>query len=350
MHRTTAITTRSAFAVLCFIFSIAKAAAPSSVAELDLEPWITVDASGHASTVTPVLTTVDGRATTIDPAPATLIASSASSATDTNLKTTSTFTSSGTIPSSTGGGAFQICHNLKGEFAPFCKPDNGSSVYVDETYYVTWDTKYFPGSNNSVFVQANYVNASGGGVQAFQSSLTHNNAGFIAWTIDKAWLKNMPSNNVTLFITPTDSTVASSVQGPTLMVTTSPSPEPYRQPSAKPPKGTSLFIALPTVLAFILLCLFGTYYWNRKHRIIGLGNVMGRRNGYGTRQSRSQRLGLGRKQKKDQGILLREQELTSGGQYKDSPVRTQDPAMHYRDEMSWEDGDLFRDEARWHAE
>lgn len=186
-------------------------------------------------------------------------------------------------------------------------------------------------------------------MQAFQSSLTNNNAGFVAWTIDKAWLKDMPFNNVTLFITPTDSTVASSVEGPTLMVTTSPSPEPYRQPNAKAPKGASLFIALPTVLAFILLCIFGTYYWNRKHRILGLGNVMGRRNGYGSGQSRSQRLGLGRKSKKDQGIMLREQGLTSEGQYKDIPARTEDPAMHYRDEMSWESRDHFRDEARWHA-
>jgi hypothetical protein len=102
-----------------------------SFIELDPEPWVTVDASGHASTVTPVITTVDGTATTIDPAPATLTASSASSAIDASLTTTS----SGTTPSTTGGGAFQICHNLKGEFAPFCKPDNGSSVYVDETYY-----------------------------------------------------------------------------------------------------------------------------------------------------------------------------------------------------------------------
>jgi hypothetical protein len=159
----------------------------------------------------------------------------------------------------------------------------------------------------------------------------------------------MHFNNVTLFITPTDSTAASSVQGPIIMVTTSPSPEPYRQPKAKPPKGASLFIALPTVLAFIFLCIFGTYYWNRKHRTIGVGNVMGRRNGYGSGQSRSQRLGLGRKSRKDQGILLREQELTSEGQYKDVPARTEDPAMHFRDEMSWEDGDQFREEARWHA-
>ncbi|PQE20736.1 hypothetical protein CJF30_00002061 [Rutstroemia sp. NJR-2017a BBW] len=332
----TSVTTRCVLAVGWLIFSIARAS-PVSAAEQD------------ASTVTAKITSVDGTATTTDPAPATLTASSASSATDASLTTTSTSTSSGAAPTSTGGGAFQICHNLKGAFAPFCKPDNGSSVYVDQTYYVTWDTKYFPGSNNSVFVQANYVNASGGGVQAFQSSLTNNNAGFIAWTIDKAWLKGMHSNNVTLFITSTDSTVASSVRGPTLMVTTSPSPEPYRQPKAKSPNGASLFIALPVVLAFILLCLFGTCYWNYKHRTIGLGNVMGRRNGYGSGQSRSQRLGLGRKSKKDQGILLREQELTSEGQYKDIPTRTEDPAMHFRDEMSWEDGDQFRDEARWHA-
>ncbi|KAJ8066320.1 hypothetical protein OCU04_005396 [Sclerotinia nivalis] len=307
-------------------------------------PWVTVDASGHASTATPILTIIDGKTTTIDAAPATLTATGTSS---TSATTSRTSTSGEVLPTSTGGGAFEICHNLKGKFAPFCKPDNGSRVYVDETYYVTWDTEYFTGSNNSVFIQANYVNASGGGVQAFQSIPTSNSLGFIAWTIDKTWLKGMNSNNVTLFITPTQKIAISSVQGPTLMVTTSPAPEPYRQSPSKAPHGASLYIALPTVLAFIVLVIGGTYYCNRKHRTIGMGSVMGRRKGYGT-GSRRQRMGLGKK--KDRAIMLRNQELMADGQYRDVPSsRAEDSTMHYMDEMSWDNDEHFRDEARWQA-
>ncbi|KAF7960895.1 hypothetical protein EAE96_000567 [Botrytis aclada] len=310
----------------------------SSIVNGGLNPWVTVDISGHASTVTPILTTINGEVTTSDAAPAQLTATSASSVSEAST----TSTASEVVPTSTGGGAFEICHNLKGKFAPFCKPDNGSSVYVDETYYVTWDAQYFAGSNISVLIQANYVNASGGGVQAFQSMPTSNNLGFIAWTIDKSWLKGMKLNNVTLFVTPTQKTDVISVQGPTLMVTTSPAPEPYRQSPSKAPHGASLYIALPTILAFIVLVIGGTWYCNRKHRTIGMGSVMGRRKRYGA-GSRRQRMRLGKK--KDRAIMLRTQELTADGQYRDVPTsRVEDPSMHYRDETGWDNDESFKDE------
>lgn len=103
----------------------------ASMTDLDLFPWVTVDASGHASTVTPILTTIDGKTITIDAAPATITATSDPSIPETTSRTSV----SGDVPKPTGGGAFEICHNLKGKFAPFCKPENGSSVYIDETYY-----------------------------------------------------------------------------------------------------------------------------------------------------------------------------------------------------------------------
>ncbi|KAB8304493.1 hypothetical protein EYC80_003882 [Monilinia laxa] len=300
----------------------------SSFMDSNLIPWVTVDASGHASTVTPILTIIDGKATTINAAPVILTATGISS---TDGTTTTTPTSGEVVPTSTGGGAFEICHNLKGKFAPF----------------FTWDTQYFAGSNTSVFIQANYVNASGGGLQAFQSIPTNNNLGFIAWTIDKSWLKGMKFNNVTLFITPTQKTTVSSVQGPTLMVIASPAPDPYRQSPSKAPNGASLYIALPVVLAFVAAVIGGTFYCNRKHRTIGMGSAMGRRKGYRT-GSRRQRMGLGKK--KDRAIMLRDQELTADGQYRDVPtLRAEDPTMHYRDETSWDNNEHFKDETKWHA-
>jgi hypothetical protein len=170
-----------------------------------------------------------------------------------------------------------------------------------------------------VLIQANYVNTSDGGPQAFQSPITANYRGFYAWTIDKAWLKGQSWNNVTLYLYPSNPAAnePQSFTGPTVMVTNRPA-QYYRQPKTPAPKGQTLYIALPTVFGAILLLVCGTHLWNRKNRQIGLGNVMGRRKGYGTGKSRAQRLGL-RKNKKDGGIQLREQELTAGGQYRDVP-------------------------------
>lgn len=100
--------------------------------EAGLDPWVSVDSNGSAiATITPVVTTVDGVATTINAAPASLTAT----ATSTNSDSQPSTTSGGVVPTSTGGGSFQVCNNLDGDFAPFCKPDNGSSVYIGQTYY-----------------------------------------------------------------------------------------------------------------------------------------------------------------------------------------------------------------------
>jgi hypothetical protein len=185
------------------------------------------------------------------------------------------------------------------------------------TAVVTWDTTYFAEKNATVLIQANYVNTSDGGPQAFQSPITRASRGFLSWTIDKTWLKSQSSNNITLYLNPLN-TIAkepTSLTGPTVMVMNRPV-EYYRQPKTPMPTGESLYIALPAAFGFILLCVVGGFFFNRKHRQIGLGNVMGRRKGYGVGKSMPQRLRL---KKKDGAIQLREQELTAGGQYRDAP-------------------------------
>jgi hypothetical protein len=197
-----------------------------------------------------------------------------------------------------------------------CKPVNGSTVYVGYTYYITWDTSYYT-TNSSIIIQGNYVNQTLG-EQAFQSPQIQNSWGFYSWTVDNSWLQGYSSNNITLVImqlNPSPDKAASSMTGQTLMITNYVK-EPYRQPKSQAPKGQSLYIALPTVFGFIILSVCGGCLINRRHRKIGLGNVMGRRNGYGVGKSRTQRMGLG---KKDKGaIRLREQELTAEGQYRDT--------------------------------
>jgi hypothetical protein len=136
----------------------------------------------------------------------------------------------------------------------------------------------------------------------------------MSWTIQSDWLKSQPSNNVTLFITAIS---GKSLPGTTVMIQNHIDPGPSPPGPTQPPKGRDLYIALPAVAGFVLLCVCGGYIFNRHNRKIGLGNVMGRRNGYGVGKSRRQRLGLG---KKNAAIQLRTQELTSEGQYRDVPV------------------------------
>jgi hypothetical protein len=184
---------------------------------------------------------------------------------------------------------------------------------------VTWDINYFSEKNSTLLVLANYVNTSDGGPQAFQSPITANYRGFYAWTIDKALLQGHSSNNITLFLYPSNPSAdePQSFTGPTVMVANRP-PTYYRQPKTPLPKGKTLYIALPAVLGAIILMVCGTHLWNRHNRRIGLGNVMGRRKGYGTGKSRAQRMGF-RKKDKAAAIQLREQELTADGQYRDIP-------------------------------
>ncbi|RFU25756.1 hypothetical protein B7463_g10588, partial [Scytalidium lignicola] len=318
-----AFSSRSKLIALTVLFcSNAVSAGPvfrrvPQVTESALDPWVSVDASGNpVATYTPRETTIDNVATTINPVPARLTAAPTTTSFSDDKPTVTS--DGGTEPTETGGGSYQVCHNANGQFAPFCKPDNGSSVYVGDTYYVTWDTSFFPGPNTTIVVQANYVNASDGGPQAFQSKMVPSSYGFISWTIDKAWMKDMESNNLTLFITSLG-TNAVSTPGPTVMVTTAPKPPVYHQPRPQAPKGQSLYIALPTVFGFVLLCLVGGFFFNRKHRHIGLGNVMGRRKGYGVGKSRAQRLG-----KKGGAIQLRDHDLGGGdAEYRDAPAPEQ---------------------------
>ena len=182
---------------------------------------------------------------------------------------------------------------------------------------MTWDTRFFPAKNASVLIQANYINMTGG-LQAFQSPPTTNAFGFFAWTIDKEWLKGKSSNNITLYMVPLNplANQPKSFTGPVVRVTNRPAVY-YHQPLGKAPQGQDLYIALPVVFGFVVLCLLGGFLWNKHTRKIGLGNIMGRRGGYGVGKSRTQRMGFGKN--KSQAILLRDLELRTDPQYTDNP-------------------------------
>jgi hypothetical protein len=179
---------------------------------------------------------------------------------------------------------------------------------------VTWDTAsplFSP--NTTLKLVANYHNAtSTSGSIAFTSDPTSASWGYIAWPIQASYLASgTSSSNVTLYLTTQSGHQAT---GPTVQLLYPPGPSP--PPQTQAPKGRDLYIALPAVAGFILVCVVGGFFWNRKQRTIGLGNVMGRKRGYGERKSRRQRLGLGGGRGK-QAVALRVRELDGPGAYRD---------------------------------
>lgn len=298
------------------------------------EPWVTVDTSGHPKTVTPIQTTISGTPTVLSAAPE---AVTATVFTQTNYGEVSTVTATAPNPTPTSGegaaGAFPVCHNRDGPNAPFCLPGAGKEMYPGTTYYITWDPTFFNGSNTTVKLAGSYFNATTGTVsaQAFSSGILAAAWSFYVWTVDAELLKSQGASavNISLAIVALVPGAAAMTpfQGPVVLVTNPPA---YTPQKTKAPTGPALYIGLPTVAGFVILCVVGTCLWNRHTRRITIGNVMGRgRGGYGVGKSRRQRMGFGKKtERKQQGIRLMERDVDvddrrgggageSGGVYRD---------------------------------
>ncbi|KAI5859561.1 hypothetical protein GGS23DRAFT_313162 [Durotheca rogersii] len=314
---------RSAVAT-ALLFSLATAVPNLRPRQTDaaLQPWVTIGEDGSPSTVTPVLSTVDGTPTVISGAPHDL---TATVFTTTNYGKVSTSTGTAPLATPTGGqaGAFPVCHNKDGEFAPWCQPTDGTELFPGTTYYFLWDATYFKIPNTTILVQGNYLNETTGEVtdQAFESPKTAASWGFWSYRIEESLMKFQSSKNITLQLATLtlDGTQSEIIPGPRVLVTHYPGPKPDL---GKPADQLALMIALPTVFGFILLCVVGTCIWNKKTRRIDIGNIMSRnRNGYGVGKSAGTRMGLGKKQKAHERIQLMEREVRAdGGEvYRDMP-------------------------------
>ncbi|KAF3006173.1 hypothetical protein E8E14_008734 [Neopestalotiopsis sp. 37M] len=296
-----------------------------------LTPWVTVDDSGTASTVTPYVTTVDGVTSTVSAAPNDI---TGTVFTQTSYGKITTSTGSAPIATATatdGAGSFGVCNNKDGADAPWCSPNDGSNLYPGTTYYFIWDSSYFT-ANTTIQIQGNYINQTTGETttQAFQSDKMVASWGFWALTVDKSLMNGKSGVNITTQITAvnvTSSTSSKSYKGPTVLITNTPV---YHAEPAKLPNGAALYIGLPVIFGFVIICLFGTCLWNKKQRRITLGNVMSRtRFGHGLGKKPSS--GLTKRQKEQKAaerVQLMEREIVaSGGQvYRDEPTNT-----HYID-------------------
>ncbi|KAF2107297.1 hypothetical protein BDV96DRAFT_653888 [Lophiotrema nucula] len=265
----------------------------------------TTSASSSAPTVGLAVSTMsNGKPTTFEaiaPQPSATDASEATtstaeaSATGTAEASTTTATVSKTGQAPPPSTAFPMCHDANAK--PFCLPNNMSTLYIDKTYYATWNPDNFP-INSTVTIKIQYFNDSL--QEAWSSDQTDNSWGFVAFTTKKEWLQGYSQYNLTFTALNFEATdpakQADAIEGPLITLTNEP-PNHYTPPEhTKTPNKEGLMIGLPVALGFVLLVVIGLWFGMRKHRTIGLGNIMGRRNkGYGVGKSRRQRLGLGKK-------------------------------------------------------
>ncbi|OHF01145.1 hypothetical protein CORC01_03459 [Colletotrichum orchidophilum] len=315
---------------------------PTLVARADViaptAAWISVNNKGVPTTVTPISTTISGTATYVSAAPNAL---TGSVFTLTDWRLVKVTTSTGTPPvatadSKSGAGAFAPCSNTKGDFSPFCDPNKGSTLFTDGTYYVTWDpTVLIKGNktNVNVKIQGKSVNGTKVGDVVFNADTDTTNPasyGYYAWTVSSSLIPSGQDNaTIELLMSYTiDGAAQTDIKGPQVLIAKRPT---WHPEGAKMPKGAELYIVLPTVFGFIIICVIGGCLWNRRTRKIGLGNIMSRsRHGYGVGKSRAQRLGAKVRQsvfhggRKDRGIQLRQREISPDGYvYRDEPLPNQ---------------------------
>ncbi|CAI6257503.1 unnamed protein product [Periconia digitata] len=209
------------------------------------------------------------------------------------------------VPASTN---FPQCHDTGAK--PFCLPNNNTPVYVGKTYYATWNADFFP-PNSTVQIKVQWTNDSK--VETYSSENIPNQLGYAAVSMEKDWLQGYDLYNLTFRAVNFDSgnpkKKAEVFDGP--MVTLGYAPIEHYPPS-RPTQFNKegLMIGLPVTLGFVLIVVVGLYIGMRKNRIIGVGNIMGRKRGYGAGKSRRQRMGLGKK-----GAIRLEDREASRAQY-----------------------------------
>jgi hypothetical protein len=103
---------------------------------LPVSAWVVVDEAGIAATVSPVVRSTNGATTTINPPPATLMATG----TYTLLPSGVASTKTGLAPVATAtgknhAGIFLACEKNQSPGGRFCQPEPGTVLYVGYTYY-----------------------------------------------------------------------------------------------------------------------------------------------------------------------------------------------------------------------
>jgi hypothetical protein len=184
---------------------------------------------------------------------------------------------------------------------------------------VTWDASLFA-TNSTIIIALNYFNNTS--TMAWTSDTLPVQQSFVTVQMQSSWLQGYRSNNLTFeaisYTARSSDGAATPLTGPTIILTTSHLPAP---PPTQLPSKESLMIALPIALGCLAFIVLGLFFGMRKHRVLGVGSIYGRRGrGYGERKSRRQRLGV-----QKGAIRLEEREVTPGQHYTDADEITPAP-------------------------
>ncbi|KAK1719518.1 hypothetical protein CaCOL14_001783 [Colletotrichum acutatum] len=257
----------SAFAATALLFAI-----PSSAAAVQprqgpgpVNDWISVDSNGIARTISPSVVTSNGARTTISPPPYSLTGSVYTVTATTGGLTTSTGVPPPPQASNTQGfgGVFAVCNNRVGQDGPFCQPRRGSTLHVESTYYITWDTTFFADPATPIgIVGFDVDNGITDNAPAFSVTNLSGGDGWVPWTPHLTDLEDKTSNNMTIILMYNDPDTGEekNVTGPVFtlrmaMDTVAPNSRP-----------NLLAILLPVILISLAIAAFMAWLYIRRRR------------------------------------------------------------------------------------
>ncbi|KAI3559640.1 hypothetical protein CABS01_13363 [Colletotrichum abscissum] len=257
----------SAFAATALLFATSSSAAAVQPRQGPgpVNDWISVDSNGNARTISPSVVTSNGARTTISPPPYSLTGSVYTVTATTGGLTTSTGVPPPPQASNTQGfgGVFAVCNNRVGQDGPFCQPRRGSTLHVESTYYITWDTTFFADPATPIgIVGFDVDNGITDNAPAFSVTNLSGGDGWVPWTPHLTDLESKTSNNMTIILMYNDPDTGEekNLTGPVFTLRMAMDTE---APNSRP---NLLAILLPVILISLAIAAFMVWLYIRRRR------------------------------------------------------------------------------------
>ncbi|KAK1687441.1 hypothetical protein BDP55DRAFT_727381 [Colletotrichum godetiae] len=272
----------SAFAATALLFATSSSAAAVKPRQNQgpgpVNDWISIDSNGNARTISPSVVTSNGARTTISPPPYSLTGSVYTVTATTGGLTTSTGVPPPPQASNTQGfgGVFAVCNNRVGQDGPFCQPRRGSTLHVESTYYITWDTTFFADPATPIgIVGFDVDNGITDNAPAFSVTNLSGGDGWVPWTPHLTDLEEKTSNNMTIILmyNDPDTDEEKNVTGPVFTLRMALDIDPSTS------RPNLLAILLPVIL--ISLAIAGVMMWlyiRRRRRHAAVAAAVERQN------------------------------------------------------------------------